>query len=347
MQNLFKKIIALLKTIPIWHFLVWVIYLMVELYLYDKGFGKSFFQFVLRFLFMVILSYLNIFYILPKFYKGTTVFHYIKILSLVAFVFAMVYSGIVFLFDSTSCNNPNCSGHTFSIVSLLNTFISFLIFTLAFAMSDYVSKQKKRILELEMNRNHVELQLLQSQLDPHTLLNNMNTLYWKAMEYEQEDLANMVVDISDMLRYTLYETNQEYIEIYKEIEFLEKLISFQSQRGKNRVEINFENKLSNSTFLIPPLIFAPLVENCFKHAVSTLNDAIISIKIWDDNHYIYFKSNNNFDKNSFKNLHENKGIGLQNLKKRMALLYPEKQYIKVTTENNQFIVKVKIPKTKE
>lgn len=335
---------SFLKKIPLWHILVWVIYLLIELYLFDSGFGGSIFKLISRFSLLLILTYVNIFYLFPKYYQGINTVSYIKYCCLTVFLFAIVYSFLLFIFDASSCNNSNCSGHSYSFANLLYSFISFLIFTLAFAMSHYVSSQKKQIFELEMNKKNIEMELLQSQMDPHTLLNNMNTLYWKAMESDQDELSEMIADVSDMLRYTIYETKRNYIDIDKEIVFLEKLISFQSQRGKDHFTINFTNQLSNQKILIPPLIFAPLVENCFKHSASNSKNVIIDLSIWDDAQFIYFESVNNFNKDIYKNINKNKGVGLDNLKKRLQLLYPEKQYLNVTVKKDLFKVEIKVPK---
>jgi len=339
-----ENIKSFFKKIPLWHVLVWGIYLLIELYLFDIGFGSSAIKFAFRFLLLLILTYVNIFYLFPKYYQGINTISYIKYCILTVLIIAVLYAGFLYLFDTSSCMNSSCQGHSFSFTSLLYSFISFLIFTLAFVMSHYVISQKKQILELELNKKNVEMELLQSQMDPHTLLNNMNTLYWKAMESDQDELSEMIADVSDMLRYTLYETKRNYIDINKEIAFLKKLMSFQSQRGKEQFTINFTNQLSNLNFLIPPLIFAPLVENCFKHSTITTENVLIDLSIWDDAQFVYFKAINNFTKNDKKNIQENKGIGLDNLKKRLELLYPNKQYLNVTIKNDLFKVDIKIPK---
>ena len=144
-----------------------------------------------------------------------------------------------------------------------------------------------------------------------------------------------------MMRYTIYEGEKETVKIGDEMEYLKNYIELHKIRYKKTVEIIFKHEVDTS-LAIAPLLYIILLENAFKHGIETLTEnAFIHIDLFEDKDFIYFKIENNFDP---KEISEAKGIGLTNLKRRLALIYPKKHELKVDKTNNIYKATLKISK---
>ena len=144
------------------------------------------------------------------------------------------------------------------------------------------------------------------------------------------------------MRYTIYEGEKEKVKLADEIEYLKNYIELHKIRYKKSVEITFDYTSADIDLTIAPLLFIILLENAFKHGVETLvENAFIHIKLYNDDDYIHFLIENNFDPNE---INESNGIGLKNLKKRLSLLYMNKHDLKVDPSKNLYKTTLKISK---
>jgi LytS/YehU family sensor histidine kinase len=143
------------------------------------------------------------------------------------------------------------------------------------------------------------------------------------------------------MRYHLYETNAESVSLSGELEFLESYVSLMKMRSTSMLEVNFTYHLENEGTLIAPLLFVPLVENAFKYGISNDYKSFITIDIQEKDHEL----SASFENTIFANpdaLSEHSGIGLENLKKRLLLIYPHLHTIKTDQIDHQFIVHLSI-----
>lgn len=178
--------------------------------------------------------------------------------------------------------------------------------------------------EAELKRTEAELQNLKNQINPHFLLNTLNNIY-ALIAFNQEKAQQAVQDLSKLLRHVLYENDQHYTSLNHEIEFLKNYISLMRIRLSDQVEVRLNIDLPEENHLkIAPLIFISLIENAFKHGISPTEPSFIHIDLkGDESGTIQFKiANSNFPKK--QNDVSGSGIGLEQVQKRLELMYPQK-----------------------
>ena len=208
------------------------------------------------------------------------------------------------------------------------------------AMCLWIFEQWKWIQGLKAGKREAELSLLRSQINPHFFFNTLNNLY--ALTITKSDQApEVILKLSDMMRYTIYEGEKETVKLLDEITYLENYIELHKIRYKKTVEISFNHSIDTS-LTIAPLLFILLLENAFKHGIESLaENAFIHIDLYEDSKFICFDIENNFDPN---NENESTGIGLDNLKKRLSLLYKGKHEYSVDVTDNVYKTKLIISK---
>ncbi|WCO03417.1 sensor histidine kinase [Psychroserpens ponticola] len=205
----------------------------------------------------------------------------------------------------------------------------------------WVFEQWKWLQNLKAEKAKTELSLLRSQINPHFFFNTLNNLY--ALTVKNSDRApDVILKLSDMMRYTIYEGEKETVKLADEIGYLNNYIELHKIRYKKSVEITFDYASVNTHIAIAPLLYIILLENAFKHGVETLSEnAFIHINLYDDEDIIYFEIENNFDD---KESDKTNGIGLKNLKRRLSLLYKEKHNLSIITTTNLYKTILKISK---
>ena len=204
----------------------------------------------------------------------------------------------------------------------------------------WIYEQWKWIQDLKTGKHKAELSLLRSQINPHFFFNTLNNLY--ALTIAKSDQApEVILKLSDMMRYTIYEGEKDSVKLLDEITYLNNYIELHKIRYKKSVEISFKHSVDTS-LTVAPLLFILLLENAFKHGIESLaENAFIHINLYEESNFICFDIENNFDANDKK---ESTGIGLENLQKRLSLLYKEKHEYAVEVTNNVYKTKLKISK---
>jgi sensor histidine kinase YesM len=208
-----------------------------------------------------------------------------------------------------------------------------------------------KFFEFWYKRHHAalqaELDLLKAQIHPHFLFNTLNNLYALTLNRSPKS-PEIVLGLSEILRYMLYECNVESVTLKKDIEVLENFILLEKMRYEERLDLNFTKEGSLEVHKIAPLLLLPLVENAFKHGASEkVGQAWISIDLIVKEQVIKFKVSNSKAELSHegnKPVHGN--IGLQNVKKRLELIYPNAHSLKVFNEEDMFAVILEIDLTK-
>jgi len=201
-------------------------------------------------------------------------------------------------------------------------------------------EQWKWLKNLKAEKSQAELALLRTQINPHFFFNTLNNLYALTVKNSKQ-APEVILKLSDMMRYTIYEGEKESVTIKNEIEYLKNYIELHKIRYKKTVTFQFNNTV-DETLTIAPLLFIILLENAFKHGVESLTeDAYIYIDISNDDDYIYFVIENNFDT---KEIGETKGIGLTNLKLRLSLIYPQNHELVIQQQENIYKATLKTAK---
>ncbi|MEZ5043133.1 MAG: histidine kinase [Saprospiraceae bacterium] len=200
-------------------------------------------------------------------------------------------------------------------------------------------KKQSDLEQMEKEKVESQLQFLKSQLNPHFLFNNLNNLYSYAQE-QSPKTPEIILQLSAIMRYLLYESQGKLVPLQKELNYLADFIHLQElqMEGRGTVEYTTTGEIQSKT--IAPLILITFVENCFKHSLSSLADNIvIKIKAEVIRNQLKFLCSNTFkvsDNPSDKLL--SKGVGLENIKKRLELQYPGKHQLNIHTKDNIFTV---------
>jgi len=206
-------------------------------------------------------------------------------------------------------------------------------------LSHWMTGQWKLVKQLKNERTNAELMHLKSQVNPHFLFNTLNNLYGLALE-KSDQTPGLILKLSDMLRYTIYQGKKDQVLLKDEVNYLNDFIQLQQIRYHKPVNITFNNQIAESGLVISPLLLLILVENAYKHGVEKLTDeAFIIIKLEAEEQSMVFEIENNFDESEQSS---NTGIGLQNLKQRLKLIYPDSHQLEIASENGVYSVRLEI-----
>lgn len=208
-------------------------------------------------------------------------------------------------------------------------------------ISDYFLVQK-RLMEVAKEKAETELNFLKSQINPHFLFNSLNSVYF-LIDKNNMEARKALHKFSDMLRYQLYEIKGEKISIEKEISYLKDYIDLQRLRNENcLVQFNIEEGMNS--FSIEPLLLIPFVENAFKHLshFSGGKKNEIQIDLSKQNGKVYFDIRNTTEGKQVHEFSNDGGIGLNNVKRRLELLYPQKHELNISDTGEWFEVQLKI-----
>ncbi|MDR3680764.1 MAG: sensor histidine kinase [Flavipsychrobacter sp.] len=215
------------------------------------------------------------------------------------------------------------------------------VFTMAWYMNDY-NRQQKTTQRAVKKQVETELTFLKEQMNPHFLLNTLNNLYGLAL-IKSDKAPEAILQLSNILRYFLYESNVELISFDKEKKLMHAYIDLELLRLSNRDHLTFFIDADN-TYNIPPLLWLPVLENIFKHGTRYIADEyFIDYKFIIYNHQLSIRSKNKFKPTTVKD--EDGGIGLTNLKKRLEILYPGKHSIVLDTVDNIYSININIQLT--
>lgn len=235
------------------------------------------------------------------------------------------------------------------IILLTGTYlISLLSSVFYFTKESYRSKEEKSIIEKEKNRlelkfKEVQLELLKEQIHPHFIFNMMNNLY--ALVNESTSLSReVIVRLSDLLEYMLYECNTEKVELSKEVNFINNYIELEKIRHDESFNVKTDFPKNVSGIKIAPLMLFPFVENAFKHGLKQSKKDFISMKLEITSPKIQFSINNYKHDTALAEdkTKRSKGLGLKNVRERLELLYLNRYDLQISTDNNIFDVKLKI-----
>ncbi|MFB9843545.1 sensor histidine kinase [Mucilaginibacter ginsenosidivorans] len=204
---------------------------------------------------------------------------------------------------------------------------------------------EKRLVEVEKEKIQTELSFLRSQINPHFLFNVMNTIYFQ-IEKTNADARISVEKFSEMLRYQLYECTTDKIQIQKELLYIQNYVAIQTLRMEKESDISLMIDDEMGEFLIAPLLILPIVENAFKH-VSNFKEAHrnkihLTVKNQDKKTFFVEAVNTYDQSDGQKHLLQTGGLGIQNLKRRLELLYPDRYELNINRNENTYQTVLKL-----
>lgn len=200
----------------------------------------------------------------------------------------------------------------------------------------------------KLSKTTAELALLKTQINPHFLFNTLNNLFSMAIEKQATELAESIAQLTQMMRYTIYESNVEYVPLPKEIAYIENYIKLQQLRfSQEEVPVRFTIKGEVQHVQIAPMLLINFVENAFKHGISLKKESFINIDLKVDDSRIFFKVVNTVHRQNKSASLQHAGFGMENTQKLLNLQYPNRHTLQMQEENDLFKVALLIQLQKQ
>jgi hypothetical protein len=292
----------------------------------------------------MIISYTVVYYLVPKFFmqKKYLVFAVTTLLVIIA---AWAIGGLHFLINKQLSLGIGQTGlKAFFKSSAIRIFgnpplICGLLLSFKKGKSWLLKQNENKILSRE-NAN-AELQLLKAQIHPHFLFNTLNNIYFFILS-EPTKAEDLVEKLENLLYYMINECNVPAVSLNKEISMINDYFELEKIRYGDRLDVELNITGDYDGKMIAPLLMIPFIENSFKHGTSKmLRDPWIKLFIQADEEMLHFTLANN--KPAGTNPDKKQGIGLSNVKKRLAILHPEKHYLTIEPTENTFTINMQIP----
>ncbi|PKV51277.1 GHKL domain-containing protein [Aquimarina sp. MAR_2010_214] len=280
--------------------------------------------------------YFNIYWIIPRYLVKKRYFIYIVLLLITIIGWGYIIGYSEPLMDQYWFNQPDQemapeSGITGMIVIIL---VSTLL-NLSYRWFIQLSK----INQIENDRLHLELSLLKNQINPHFFFNTLNNLYALSLE-KSDKTPSLILKLSEIMRYTIYDCKEPRVSIGGEVTYLENFIELQKMRHHNRGIITFEKKIDDASKQIAPMILIVFLENAFKHGFDHMEkNAFINFKLQTTEKILHLHIENNFSDTENEN---DGGIGLENVKRRLSLIYPNAHELKIDKMDTVFTIDLKL-----
>jgi len=224
---------------------------------------------------------------------------------------------------------------------ILFAFLFILGLSVAYFFLNAWAKSELIQTQLHANQLSTEIKFLKSQVNPHFLFNTLNNLFSMAQDKGNDELADGIFKLSGVMSYMLYDSNEERVPLSKEITYLEECITLNKLRyADEEVIVLFDHTGQIAGTRIAPMLFIPFVENAFKHGVSIGQSAAIQIALVVSGQKLNFSCVNT-DYSIIRKM-ETSGIGLENVRRRLELVYPGKHRLMINKEDRKFMVELEI-----
>lgn len=278
------------------------------------------------------------YYLLPHFYYKKKYVHFF-------FLLVLVIIGIILIdeFVVEQIYLPDTRGKVFpGVIYTLLQVMPIIIILSGFKFAWDASKKQREVDELKAAVKESELQFLKSQINPHFLFNNLNNLYSHAIENSPKT-PSIILELSSVLRYILYDCREDFVPLSKEMEHLKNFTQLSELQIENRGKVNFKTSNIKSGYQIAPLILMVFIENAFKHSTASQSEDIsieTNINV-SDMGVLEFECKNSFRPVSNTDDLSN-GIGLQNVRKRLEIIYPNDHELSIRETDGTYMVSLKM-----
>ena len=226
--------------------------------------------------------------------------------------------------------------------SVLSIFMDILLAGIALLIHHMYRTRaiKRQLMEEQHKRTEAELEWLKNQLNPHFLFNTLNNIS-SLIQLDADKAQDSIAQLSDLLRYAMYETRHETVPLQGEVEFMRNYVELMKLRCNDKTVVNSQFSILNSQLEIAPLLFISLIENAFKHGVSSSRDSRIDIRLEQNEGKLVFTcENTNFPKDDADR--SGSGIGIENTRRRLDLIYKDRYVWEQSLEDNIYKVRVTI-----
>ena len=291
----------------------------------------------------IILFYISSLVIIPAFARDKKGWMLLFKLLALLIGFSLLETLIDYFFFKSIYSSVN---ETFNAQLLTNFLITFIFLSIALAYGftrQWMLNEKKRKLLAE-EKLKSELDFLKAQINPHFLFNVLNMAFSSATISGDSRTADIIEKLSGLMRYMLYEGNVEKTDISKEISYIENYISLQQFRLSKDIPATISFKVDGdySGVRIAPLLLIPFIENAFKYGLKLEHPSEISISLSFQRSIMNFTVENTVFYGNTQKDKDSSGIGLENVRKRLQLIYPYSHELEIKQDTNRFIVRLQI-----
>ncbi|MGB8192838.1 MAG: sensor histidine kinase [Chitinophagaceae bacterium] len=328
------------------HLVFWVLSFFVFLYVFKTGIVAEKIDYVYTALFHLTLMpavYLNLEWLLPRFAKRNTWLLYALLLVLLIAISSWVNYHFFQSWSSALLPEYFFISY-FSYIEVAMFFVVYIGLTSLIKLSKSwfaVNELKQKLLQAETEKVQIELKALRAQINPHFFFNTLNSIYSMALERDGR-LPATVLQLSDLMRYFLYESKGDLVPLDKEITVLQDYISLQKIRSGDLLETSVDIE-GDSGGQIAPLLLITFVENAFKHgAKGNTGKTFVHLLLKVAGNALNFRLENNMGSAEEIETTEHKGVGLENVKRRLELLYPGKHQLSAGIQQDKFIVQLNL-----
>jgi len=295
--------------------------------------------------FQAVMYYSNEYCLIPRFFKGYLNRQYFLLNLGFALALSAISAYINYRFITAMHVETPRGEHVYIFFTLFH-FILYVI-TFWFSVSIFVMEKERQsrieIEKLQREKIETELKFLKMQINPHFLFNALNNIY--SLSYAgDKSVPDKISMLSDMLRYVLYDCKSDYISLEKEIEYIRNFIEFQQMKTEVKQNITFTIAQYDPYCQVAPMLLIPFIENGFKHSrIDKERDGFVDIRLSQDERALSFTV-----VNSIPPAHHpakgatNSGIGIDNVKSRLELLYPGAFRLEVNPEDDTFTVHLQL-----
>lgn len=328
--------------ISIWTFIFWGLPYIVTSGQMDE---RLIYRSLGMFLSALIIIPLNLKVLFPTFYFRQKPLQYIFVALIVIISLSFFLVWLRSMIDAPDFVPPDFQRKNRpSLFYFIGNFFPMLMVLLSSALyetSIVAAQSAQEAAQLKSEKLESELKFLKSQINPHFLFNSLNNIYTLTM-LNPDVAGDSVLKLSEMLRYLLYECDAEKVALERELTYLENYITLFSLKDDKPLNIKFDKTNVQPETMIAPLLLIPFVENAFKHSqIEDLENGWINIKLSNDNQQIYFEVKNSLPQNEFAK-DKVGGIGLQNVKRQLQLIYPNKHKLNIQKKEGEFSVELNI-----
>jgi two-component system LytT family sensor kinase len=354
MRNLIQHITASRNRLS-WHILFWGIYVFFFGLFFgstDGDYGYAFTEILLSLPVKMFFTYSILYYFIPKFLLKRRYIPFIGFLLMACIVFgllqrAIFYYGIQLVYDFCfEIESPLMTPLTPTkiVTSLISMYIVAAL-AVVIKLIKYIYKKEKEQQELAQKKLEAELNFLKSQIHPHFLFNTLNNLYALTLKNSSK-APEVVLKLSELLDYMLYECNVDKIPASKEVNLINNYISLEKLRYGDRLDVSFNSSVESMNTKIAPMLILPFVENAFKHGVSNKIDTnwlLIDLRIKGKIMTLKVENSKSAEQNErIVEKEHNNGIGLTNVRRRLNLLYENSYDLQIFNEEDTFLVVLKL-----
>lgn len=334
----------------IYHVLFWVGYFIFNFLRWGSYFGDYWYSFksnLVEFPIHIVAVYFNVYYLIPKYIlKKKYAYYVFSIIFLLILIYILRTSLNYLLVTKEIWPEAENAGkflETNHIIAVVTGELYVLSFVTAIKLLIDWPIELKRNKELADLQLSTELKYLRTQIQPHFFFNTLNNLYALTL-LKSDDAPRMVIKLSNLMQYILYEVNSSEASLLEEINHLNNYIDIQYIRYKEMIELEMDITGNIEEVNIPPFLFLTFLENCFKHGLRGSEKIVItmSFELTKDK-YLEFKLINSYNKNFVNREQNDEGIGILNTKRRLNLLYANNYILDTHFDDQNYNLFLKIP----